>query len=115
MDYKYKYIKYKTKYLNAKKLLGGNISRLIHLKMRQKMLNADLNKKNIDSEKKKQMLEEFENVNSEINSINLQIIKQNNYITMKNHISKDSNKTIDYLYDGYEYEQFERSIQNLQT
>ena len=114
MDYKYKYIKYKTKYLNAKKLLGGNISRLKHLQMRKKMLNADLNKIT-DSKKIKEMLQKFKNINSEINSINLEFIKQNNFTTMKNHISTYSNKTIDYLYDGYEYEQFERSIQNLQT
>ena len=114
MDYKYKYIKYKTKYLNAKKLLGGNINRLKHLEMRQKMLNADLNKIT-DSEKKKQMLQKIKNINSEINFINLEIIKQNNYTTMENHIKKNYNKTIDYLYDGYEYNQFESSIKNLKT
>ena len=81
MDYKYKYIKYKTKYLNAKKLLGGNISRLKHLEMRQKMLNADLNKI-IDSEKRKEMLQKIENINSEINSINLEFIKQNNFTNL---------------------------------
>ncbi len=114
MDYKYKYIKYKTKYLNAKKLLGGNNNRLKLLKMREQMLNNDLSKIT-DSKKKKQMLQKIKNIKSEINSINLEFIKQNNFTAMENHISTYSNKTIDYLYDGYEYDQFERLIKNLKT
>ena len=114
MDYKYKYIKYKIKYLNAKKLLGGDNNRLKDLKTRKDNLNTNLNEIT-DPEKRIEMLEEIKNINSEINSINLEIIKQNNFTTMQNHISTYSNKTIDYLYDGYEYNQFEWSIQNLKT
>ena len=66
MTYKYKYLKYKTKYLNAKKLLGGyNLNyKLKYKKIMKNFLVSELNKiknkitnkNNIDLLKKKNKL-----------------------------------------------------------
>lgn len=126
MSYKHKYLKYKTKYLNIKKLLGGyNLNH--KLKYKKIMKNFLVDKFNIIKQKiikqpnqnllqkQTQIIQDIRNIDSEINSLNLQIINQNNKTNMKNHKSHHINKNIDYLYNDNIYYKFQLLIYELKT
>ena len=126
MSYKHKYLKYKTKYLNIKKLLGGyNLKNKLRLK--KIMKNFLVNEFNIIKQKiikqpnqnllqkQTQIIQDIRNIDSEINFINLQIINQNNKTNMKNHRSNHINKNIDYLHNDNIYIKFQLLINQLKT
>ena len=126
MSYKHKYLKYKTKYLNIKKLLGGyNLKNKLRLKKIMKNFLVDkfnINKQKIIKQpnqnllqKQTQIIQDIRNIDSEINSINLQIINQNNKTNIKNHKSHHINKNIDYLHNDNVYYKFQLLIYELKT
>ena len=127
MSYRHKYLKYKTKYLNIKKLLGGyNLkNKLRYKKIMKNFLVNEFNtikQKIIEQpnqnllQKQTQIIQDIRNIDSEINSINLQIINQNNKTNMENHKSNHINKNIDYLHNHNIYiKKFELLINQLKT